>query len=259
MFNLKVHTTILCASFLLFAFFLLGLLIVSLAQGCQPVPEPTAPFAYVSADRSTTARRTTDACAFRYFLSDTYPKLDDKTQKAAIREGFDCWQRACKNITFLDFSATDRVDLQIRFVSPAEMPVDVVDAPIGLLRQPANVTAALRRDAGKPAQILLNNVINWTPKAITKAVAYHAGLYAGVPTSNVAGALMSLTDWEMPVSAMADETAAINQLYPGGCADLKAKFLPLTLDVGGPVNTTIRLDQQGTLSVSALGQIRVGI
>lgn len=229
----------------------------SLAQ-CHEIPPVASPVVYLSADRNETARRPSTGCAFRYSIANTFGRLDNDRQRVAIRAGFALWQQVNPRIGFLEFLTTDRADLLVRFVEPALLQTQAIRVPVGLLGGSATVVGALRKETNGMHAIWLSNAYDWTTNALTKAIAYHAGLFLGMATATEPNALMSplFTGGLSKVSPA--DSVVVNQLYASACKDLTVSYLPLSLKVSGLVTKTVKFDRQGTISVSASGQINVG-
>lgn len=235
----------------------LALLPVLFVQ-CQEVPPTATPFVYVSADRTEVSRRPSDECAFRYSIVNTYARLDNDGQREAIRAGFARWQEVDPNLGFLEFAATNRASLLVRFVDPQAMPVQSVTAPVGLLRGSVGIASALRRETNGTHSLLLNNAFDWSRNALIKAVAYQAGLFLGLATSTETSSLMFPFFGSQSVAASSADSVLVNRLYASPCRGLAADYLPLSLKVNGLVTKTIRLDKPGTVVIRASGLLTVG-
>ncbi|MBD2756905.1 matrixin family metalloprotease [Spirosoma validum] len=234
------------------------LLIWALFSQCQDEPPAAVKQVYVSADRNETARRPSTECNFRYTVLNSFDKLNNDSQREAIRTGFTVWQQMCPNLGFLDFQATDRAHLVVRFVDPSEFPMPYMVAPVGLMDGRTGVGGTLRKESNGTYSLLLSNTFNWDKNSLTKAVAYHAGLFLGMPTSTEPGSLMALQFLDQPVVRSKADSVAINSLYKSTCTDLTVSYLPLTLKVSGPISKTIQLYKPGMISIKANGQMKVG-
>lgn len=231
-------------SFLLFLF------------SCQDIPPTASKLFYVSADQPAGAQRLTTDCAFRYTIVNKFSRLDDAGQREAIRAGFDLWQNVNPNLGFLELP--QRATLFIEFVDPAKIPNQTTTSTVGLVRGSTTVADGLRKEANGTYTILLSNTFDWDKNLLTKAVAYHAGLLLGMPTSAESSSLMSTLFTGQPSKASKADSVAINKLFTTTCKDLTVSYLPLTLKVGGPVTKTIKFDKQGIISIKASGQMIVG-
>lgn len=233
---------------------LLITLFVGLFWQCQDMTPLESPEVALSADKNEVNQRLSNECAFRYTIANSYAGLDNNSQREAIRAGFATWQRVSRNLSFIEFATPERAALFVRFVSPTEMQAKPVMSSVGLLRSSITVTSALRQESNGTVTILLDNTYNWDTNALTRAIAYHAGLVLGVATSTDANSLM----WPMLQKQVATpskaDSMAINRLYVSPCAT----YLPISLTVGGPVTKTIKFDKQGTVLIKASGQMTVG-
>lgn len=238
---------------------LLCLLIFALTLfflSCQDVPLEASRLVYISADQTDIARRPSTECAFRYKIDNTFQRLDDNGQRDAIRAGFNLWQKVNPNLGFLELP--QRSVLSVKFVDPSEIVQQTTPAMVGLVRGAATVTAGLRKESNGTYTILLSNTFDWDKNSLTKAVAYHAGLFLGMATSTEVSSLMSTLFVGQSVTASKTDSVAVNKLYTTTCKDITVSYLPLVLTVGGPVTKTIRFDKQGTVLIKASGQMIVG-
>ena len=224
---------------------------------CQPVPPASEPLVYVSADRADVARKASDGCAFRYFIANSFDKLDNNIQLKAIQTGFDLWQKANPNVAFLQFKSSNRYELVVRFVDASVLQSAEVIAPVGLIRGKVNSISALRKE-GSTSAILLSKDYAWTSETLTRAVSYHAGLYLGMNTSNDSQSLMYPFLLGNRNRLSKNDSALVNQLYSLPCRDLKADFLPLPLQLLQPIGKTLKIDKQGIIKITASGIMKVG-
>ena len=238
--------------------FLSTVLLLGLFSQCQEVPPAASRLVYVSADQTNVAARPSAGCAFRYGIVNTFGRLDNDGQRDAIRAGFTCWQKLSPNLGFLEFSTVDRADLLIRFVDPGVVQAQPVTVPVGLVRGSASVASTLRREANGTYAILLSNAFDWDKTTLTKAIAYHAGLFLGMATSTESNSLMSPLLVGQSVAASPADSVGVNRLYTAACRDLNVGYLPLSFKVGGLVTKTVKFDRQGTISIKASGQMAVG-
>ncbi|MBD2751856.1 matrixin family metalloprotease [Spirosoma validum] len=228
--------------------------LISLFWQCQDVAPLATQQTYLSTDQNTGSQRLSSECAIRYKIANTFTQLDNSSQLEAIRAGFAVWEKTSKNLSFLEFSAPDRAILFVRFVNPEEIQTKPVMVTTGLLPGEAAVTSALRSSGNGTYTILLSNGFNWNTNTLTRAVAYHAGLLLGVSTSDDMNSLMSPVLQNQIARASKADSIAVNRLYVSPCAG----YLPIALQVSGPVTKTIKFDKQGTVLVTASGQINVG-
>ena len=224
--------------------------------GCQDIPPKASKLFYVSADQGTSAQRLTTDCAIRYITTNRYGKMDDNGQREAIRAGFDLWQNVNPNLGFLELP--QRATLFITFVDPAQIPNQTVTSTVGLVRGSTTVAGGLRKETNGTYTILLSNAFDWNRNSLTKAIAYHAGLLLGMPTSTETSSLMSTLFADQPIRASRADSTGINKLFSTSCKDLTVSYLPLRLKVGGPITKTIKFDKQGIISIKASGQMIVG-
>lgn len=234
----------------------LALLLLGLFSQCQDVPPPASPLVYVSADHNDVARRPSANCAFRFHIANAYTRLDNDTQREAIRAGFALWQRADPNVGFLELP--DRPELTVRFADPSVVQSQAVTVPLGLVRGSATTVASLRKESSGTHTILLSNAFAWTTRSLTKAVAYQVGLFLGMATSDESNSVMSPVFVGQPTVVSKADSVGINSLYRTACTDLAVGYLPLSFKVGGPVTKTIKLDKQGIVSIKASGQMIIG-
>ncbi|QIP12039.1 matrixin family metalloprotease [Spirosoma aureum] len=232
------------------------ILLVGLFWQCEDIPPTASRLVYVSADQNDMARRVTTDCAFRYNIVNTFKRLNNDGQRAAIRAGFDLWQKVNPNLGFLELP--NRSVLAVKFVDPSEIPNQTATSTVGLVRGAATVTGGLRRESNGTYTILLSDTYDWSETALTKAIAYHAGLFLGMATSAESSSLMSTLFVGQSIRASKADSAAINKLYTTTCKDLTVSYMPFTLQVNGPITKTVRLDKQGIISVKATGLITVG-
>lgn len=235
------------------AFFILGLFVQ-----CQDIPTPGEELVFISADRNELSRKAAGNCAFRYTIANSFSRLDNATQSNAIRAGFGLWQQTNPNVAFLGFASASRVDLLVRFVDAAVFQNQQTLAPVGLIRGPVDAVAGLRKESETTYAILLSNSYDWTPRSLTRAIAYHTGLYLGLSTSPENNSLMHpllLGQSEQPSKA---DSLLVNQLYNLPCKDLNVSYLPFSMPINKEVTKTFKVEQQGVLTVKASGQIRVG-
>lgn len=223
---------------------------------CQDVPLAASRLVYISADQTDMARRPSTECAFRYKIDNTFQRLNDNGQREAIRAGFNLWQKVNPNLGFLELP--QRPVLSVKFVDPSEIAHQTTPAMVGLVRGAATVTAGLRKESNGTHTILLSNTFDWDKNSLTKAVAYHAGLFLGMATSTEARSLMSTLFVGQSVTASKTDSIAVNKLYTTTCKDFIVSYLPFKLPVNGPVTKTIRLDKQGTVVIKASGFMTVG-
>jgi hypothetical protein len=245
---MKKRTTSVCISLVFFSLLLFF--------SCQDIPPTASKLFYVSADQPTGAQRLTTDCAVRYTTTNKYGKMDDNGQREAIRAGFDLWQKVNPNLGFLELP--QRATLFITFVDPAVIPNQTTTATVGLVRGSTTVAGGLRKEANGTYTILLSNTFDWDKKTLTRAIAYHAGLLLGMPTSVETSSLMSTLFADQPLKATRADSVGVNKLFTTTCKDLTVCYLPLSLTVGGPVTKTIKFDKQGTVSIKASGQMIVG-
>jgi hypothetical protein len=231
-------------------------LLVGLFWQCEDIPPVASRLVYVSADQNDMARRVTTDCAFRYNIVNTFKRLNNDGQRAAIRAGFDLWQKVNPNLGFLELP--ERSVLVVKFVDPSEIPNQTATSTVGLVRGAATVTGGLRKESNGTYTILLSDTYDWSETALTKAIAYHAGLFMGMATSTESASLMSTLFVGQSISASKADSASINKLYATTCKDLTVSYLPLSLTVGGPATKTIKFDKQGTISIKASGQMTIG-
>ncbi|SFF16391.1 matrixin family metalloprotease [Spirosoma endophyticum] len=235
------------------------LLLLSLIsfQQCQNIPPDASKFVYISANRNESVQRLSTDCAFRYSVVNTYKRIDDESQRDAIRAGFDIWQKACPTIGFLELPARPR--LLVQFVDPSEISTQTATVPVGIVQGTATVAAGLRKESSGVYTILLSNAYDWNKNSLTKAIAYHAGLFLGMATSSDKGSLMSPLYDGQPLAISKSDSTTINKLYSNTCKDLTVNYLPFTLQVAGPLTKTVKFDKQGTILVRASGLITVGV
>ena len=209
---------------------------------------------YLSADRNEASQRLSNECAFRYTIANSFGGLDENSQREAVRAGFAMWQRLCRNLNFLEFSTPERAILSIKFVSPETIQFNPVKVSAGLLRGPATVTSTLRQESNGLYSILLSNAFPWNTNTLTRAIAYHVGLLMGLATSDDAASLMSpVLQNQIAIPSKAD-SITVNRLYVSPCGN----YLPISLKVNSLVTKTIKFDKQGTVLITASGQINVG-
>lgn len=232
-------------------------LLTGLFWQCHDIPPAASKLIYVSADQRMAIQRAASDCAFRYSIVNTFKRLDNEGQREAIRAGFDAWQRVDPNLGFLELP--DRASLFVKFVDPTEIPTPTVTATVGLVRGEIAVAGGLRKESNDTYTILLSNNFEWSAPALTKAIAYHAGLFLGLTTSGEPNSLMSTLFLGQSITASKPDSVAINKLYTKPCKDLTVSYLPLKLQVSGPITKTIKFDKQGTIAVKASGLITVGV
>ncbi|WP_229367805.1 hypothetical protein [Fibrisoma limi] len=237
-------------------FALIVLVLATLFVQCQEAPPEASRLVYVGAENAV-ARRPSTGCAFRFAIANTYNRLDNDTQREAIRAGLGVWQRLSANVGFLEL--VDRPELTVRFADPSVVQAQAVSVPIGLVRGSALTVSALRQESNGAYAILLSNAYDWTPNALTKAVAYQAGVFLGMTSSSETGSLMSPLFVGQAVTSSKTDSLAINKLYTTSCKDLTSvSFLPCSLKVNNLITKTIKLDKQGTIAIKASGTMVVG-
>ncbi|WP_229365930.1 matrixin family metalloprotease [Fibrisoma montanum] len=237
-------------------FALILLVLSALFVQCQEAPPDASPLVYVGTENAV-ARRPSTGCAFRYAIANTYSRLDNNTQREAIRAGLGVWQRLSPNVGFLEL--VDRPELTVRFADPSVVQAQAVQVPVGLVRGSALTVSALRQESNGSYAILLNSAYDWDPGALTKAVAYQAGVFLGMTSSSETGSLMSPLFVGQAVAPSKTDSLAINKLYTAPCKDLTSvSFLPCSLKVNNLITKTIKLDKQGTIAIKASGFINIG-
>jgi len=237
-------------------FALILLVLSALFVQCQEAPPDASPLVYVGTENAV-ARRPSTGCAFRYAIANTYSRLDNNTQREAIRAGLGIWQRLSPNVGFLEL--VDRPELTVRFADPSVVQAQAVQVPVGLVRGSALTVSALRQESNGSYAILLNSAYDWDPGALTKAVAYQAGVFLGMTSSSETGSLMSPLFVGQAVAPSKTDSLAINKLYTAPCKDLTSvSFLPCSLKVSGLISKTLKFHREGTIVIKATGQIRTG-
>ncbi len=233
-----------------------ALLMLGLFSQCQDVPPNADPLVYVSADQNEVSRRPSADCAFRFHIANAYGRLDNDSQREAIRAGFALWQKLDPNVGFLELP--DRPELTVRFADPSVVQSQAVTVPVGLVRGSATTVASLRKESSGTRTILLSNAFEWDTNSLTKAIAYQVGLFLGMATSEETNSVMSPVFVGQPTVASTADSLTVNSLYRTACNDLTVGYLPLSFKVGGPVMKTIKFDKQGTISIKASGQMIIG-
>ncbi|WP_232325966.1 matrixin family metalloprotease [Spirosoma montaniterrae] len=234
------------------------LLLTGLFCRCQEVAPNAEPFVYVSASRNDVSQRTSAVCAYRYTIANTFARLDNATQREAIRAGFTVWSRINPNVGFLELP--DRPEITIQFADPSVVQSQAVPVVTGLVPGSAVTVSALRTASNGVRTVLLSNAHEWDGSSLTKAVAYQVGLILGVATSQETNSIMSPIFAGQPTMPSRADSLAVRSLYPLPCADLaNVKFLPCSLKVNKEITQTIKFDKQGTVVIKASGQMTVGI
>lgn len=229
-------------------------LFLALFWQCRDMPQLESTEVALSADRNEANQRLSAECAFRYSIANSFAGLDYSSQREAIRAGFAAWQRVARNVSFIEFTTPERAVLFVRFVSPTEMQAKSVAAPVGLIRGSISVVSALRQENNGTVTVLLDNTYNWNTNALTRAIAYHAGLVLGVATSTDPTSLMSPVLQKQVATPSKADSIAVNRLYISPCGN----YLPISLTVGGPVSKNLKFDKQGIVQIKASGQMTVG-
>ncbi len=197
-------------------------------------------------------------CAFRYAFVNNYQQLETTAQQNAVKQGFNLWQKVNKNISFLQFSDSTKSDIKIQFVEGATIPIADLKTPEGIFVFPIKSVAALVK-YNNVYTIQLSNSFPWDNESLSKAIAYHAGLFLGMKTSTDNNSIMYPYLTNKTLKTSKSDSSIVNKLYSIPCKDLNINLLPLNLKVSELTTKGIKLDNLcKTLSVKASGTINVG-
>ncbi|MFD1817979.1 hypothetical protein SAMN04515674_101152 [Pseudarcicella hirudinis] len=230
---------------------------VAILTECKTELPPVILSKSISGVRNDIPRKATDACLIRYAQGNNFIGLSDKVQLSAVSDAFSVWQKANKNVLFLNYSVPEKAEILIKFVEPSEIGGDRVFSggglfPIGI----ANLTSG--KFAGKQFIISIDNTYPWTKESLSRAIAYHAGLFLGMGTSDNASSIMNpyLNDKIKTLSLK--DSLSYNQLYSSSCRDLDCNFLPISFKLNTLVNKCLKIEKEGTVVIKASGQIWFG-
>lgn len=236
---------------------LLSLSAVILLCTCQSVPQPASPAYNISSNVDQPARRPASECTFRYRIANSFDRLDNQIQQQAVRSAFDLWQQADPNITFIQRQNTEITEISIEFAAHQDIDKSSQQSSIGLI--PGVLpTMSSSKELDGVYKILLDSEFLWDALSITRVIAYHIGIFAGLPVSSDQNSILNPVYLRQSVQLSDRDIEQINKLYPRPCSQECATFMPLQLSLRDPITKSIRLDRQGTISIKASGSMIVG-
>lgn len=224
---------------------------------CQSVPEPASKAYNISSFQGGPPRKTSSDCTFRYRLDNSFDKLDNQIQQQAVRAAFDLWQKAQPNITFIQRQDTQLTEMSIRFSAHEETTGSLQKSSFGLIRGDL-LTLSTAKELNGVYTIFLDSDFIWDVQAITRVVAYHIGVFIGMPVSQENGSILNPSYHRETVKLSSQDIALVKALYPKPCSKSCTTFLPVQFTLSKLTTQSIRLDKQGTIAIKASGSMVVG-